>query len=183
MQGHSILEEEDDCINFSHPLCLPLWVFLYLELTPPDHSGAITKCLFGLIFTGCCVQSVLSLSILQILHLPLDVSAIRRVQGRRDGLHHLRVHQPLHQHQHHPVHLHPALPGSNFTAQPWGQHQLLVCKYNRSTVVKGIIELSPICYSPLCQRRNITLPKFHEQEDFHPTYACGVHVLQLTRTT
>lgn len=157
---------------------------MYLELTPPDHSRAITKCLFGLIFflDAAFNVSCHSLSIPQIRHLPLDVSAIRRVQGRRDGLHHLRVHQPVHQHQHHPVHLHPVLPESNFTAQPWGQHPLLVCKCNRSTVVKGISEPSPICYSP-CQWRHITLPEFHEQEDCHPTYVCGVYVLQCTKTT
>lgn len=58
----------------------------------------------------------------QVLYLPVDVPASWCFQGCRDGLHQLRVHQPLHQCQHHPEHLHPLLSGSNITAPPWSKN-------------------------------------------------------------
>ena len=57
----------------------------------------------------------------QVFHLPLDVPPRGSLQGCRDGLHQLRVHQPLHQHQYRVAHLHPLLHESNLSHRHRGQ--------------------------------------------------------------
>lgn len=57
MQGHAILEDEDDCINFSYPLCVFVFVgFLCLEPTQTDHSKAILKLLDAAFKVSCHCQ-------------------------------------------------------------------------------------------------------------------------------
>lgn len=69
--------------------------------------------------------TVLLLSIPQVFHFPLDVPANGNPEECRDGFHHLRVHQSLHQHQHHPIHFYFILLGTDCIAQCGGLHTFL----------------------------------------------------------
>lgn len=120
MQGHVTLEvafvRRKVWIFHIHFVCLFLWVFCVWwqpSLITAGLFKGVCVCVW-LFFSWCCVWTILSLSIPQVFHLPLDVSVVGRLQGCRDGLYCLCVHQPLHHYQHHPVHLHPVLHESNF---------------------------------------------------------------------